>query len=85
MKITQKLAIAVVLLCGITSTTLYAMDKDESTKLWMKCCENQPVGLRCSDKKTRSECYYACQTGCGSVPSSKIFQKCRQFCDIAHV
>ncbi|MBS1722721.1 MAG: hypothetical protein JSS66_06900 [Armatimonadetes bacterium] len=49
--------------------------------LWMKCCERNPVGKRCSDSKNKAECYMACQNGCGD-PDSINGKKCRQQCDI---
>ena len=46
---------------------------------WAACCERQK--RPCSKAANLTECYIACQKGCGD-PDSTVGKKCRQYCNI---
>ena len=52
----------------------------QSVVSYLKCCQDQPKGARCSDAKFKAACYRACQKGCGD-PDGLPGKKCRLDCD----
>ena len=45
-----------------------------------KCCQTKNKVPRCSDARTKAQCYKACQAKCGDS-DSLVGKKCRQACD----
>lgn len=52
----------------------------QSVVSYPKCCQDQPIGARCSDAKFKAACYRSCLKGCGEADGLPG-KKCRLDCD----